>query len=278
MPDTTTSTGQDGPDLHLLSGAYALDALPAEERARFEQHLGVCEPCRTEVADFAEAVDRLAVVAELPVPPGLRRQVLAQVHATRQDPPPAVRPGEQADAQPAREPGEQPATAAPAGPGRTPDELAGRRALRSARRALAGVAAAAVLAVGVLGGLAWQQAQSARSAQARAQAIVQVVSDPQRVERSARLSTGGTARVIAAEGKAVVALDGVPAAPPGRTYQLWVIGPQAIRSAGLIDVTSGSAQALVPALGQGTSLAVSVEPARGSQQPTTKPVVDVPVT
>jgi anti-sigma factor RsiW len=37
------------PDVHALSGAYALDALTPDEAAAFEQHLESCEPCRTEV-------------------------------------------------------------------------------------------------------------------------------------------------------------------------------------------------------------------------------------
>ena len=37
----------DANDLHLLSGAYAVDALDDLERARFEAHLRTCADCRT---------------------------------------------------------------------------------------------------------------------------------------------------------------------------------------------------------------------------------------
>ena len=35
------------PDLHTLTGAYALDALDPDERDAFEAHLPDCDPCRT---------------------------------------------------------------------------------------------------------------------------------------------------------------------------------------------------------------------------------------
>ena len=37
------------PDLHHLSGAYAVDALDRDERDAFEHHLSVCDACRAEV-------------------------------------------------------------------------------------------------------------------------------------------------------------------------------------------------------------------------------------
>ncbi|MYS39774.1 anti-sigma factor, partial [Streptomyces sp. SID5998] len=39
-------------DLHALTGAYALHALPDDERAAFERHLTGCSSCAREVAEF----------------------------------------------------------------------------------------------------------------------------------------------------------------------------------------------------------------------------------
>ncbi|MFY9926417.1 MAG: zf-HC2 domain-containing protein, partial [Streptosporangiaceae bacterium] len=36
--------------IHALAGAFAMDALSAPERARFERHLTGCEECAEEVA------------------------------------------------------------------------------------------------------------------------------------------------------------------------------------------------------------------------------------
>lgn len=65
------------PELHSLSGAYALDALDADERTAFEEHLRVCAACRDEVASFAEVTPLLAAGDEVAPPPSLRDRVLA---------------------------------------------------------------------------------------------------------------------------------------------------------------------------------------------------------
>lgn len=80
--------------MHTLAGAYALDALPELERARFERHLGSCEICRDEVEEFQATTSRLGSAAAQPPPPGLRDRVLAEIDVTRQQSPqaPAPRP------------------------------------------------------------------------------------------------------------------------------------------------------------------------------------------
>ncbi|MFY9999572.1 MAG: zf-HC2 domain-containing protein, partial [Trebonia sp.] len=40
-------------DLHVLAGAYALDALDDAERDRFERHLRGCQACQNVVRGFA---------------------------------------------------------------------------------------------------------------------------------------------------------------------------------------------------------------------------------
>lgn len=81
-------------DIHLLSGAYALDALDELERARFERHLASCAECRAEVSGFHEAAATLAAVTEVAPPPALRASVLAGISQVRPLPPevPAVTP------------------------------------------------------------------------------------------------------------------------------------------------------------------------------------------
>ncbi|HZP74075.1 MAG TPA: anti-sigma factor [Gaiellaceae bacterium] len=71
-------------DLHTLSAPYALDALTAEERALFEEHLSTCERCRAELAGLADAASSLAFAVEGPEPPAeLRGRILA---AARSEP------------------------------------------------------------------------------------------------------------------------------------------------------------------------------------------------
>src|SRR5262249_52170192 len=75
------------PDPHPLAGAYALDALTATDRARFEQHLARCRQCSREISGLWEATARLAAAAATEPPPGLTAWALAAAEQTRQLPP-----------------------------------------------------------------------------------------------------------------------------------------------------------------------------------------------
>ena len=75
------------PDLHHLSGAYAVDALDDAERASFEQHLAVCADCRAEVAELSAAAGSLASLVETTPPPSLRASVLSGIGQVRPLPP-----------------------------------------------------------------------------------------------------------------------------------------------------------------------------------------------
>lgn len=68
-------------DPHALAGAYALDALEAAERARFERHLASCPTCPGEVRGFAETAAVLGLAAAVTPPPALKGRVLADVAA-----------------------------------------------------------------------------------------------------------------------------------------------------------------------------------------------------
>jgi len=236
-------------DPHLLTGAYALDALDDIERAGVERHLRDCPECATEVAEFHEVGSWLADGVALPPPSELKARVLTQVRETRQ---------------------ESPAASAP--------PL--RRAPRAVPRRPLLVAAAAVVLAGTasLGGIAWQNHQAAETAQLQASRIASVMTDPARTESSAQVAGGGTATVVAADGSAVFAAHDLTAPGKGKTYQLWVIGsPHDITSAGLLKLRDGDTQAWVADVAPGESLAVSVEPEGGSDQPTTTPVTNVPI-
>ncbi len=79
------------PELHTLAGAYALDALPADEVDDFEAHLAECSSCREEVASFEATTVRLSELAEDAPPPSMKADVMAMITSVRQDPPPAKR-------------------------------------------------------------------------------------------------------------------------------------------------------------------------------------------
>jgi anti-sigma-K factor RskA len=236
------------PEMHLLTGAYALDALDEVERAGFERHLRSCGTCAAEVIEFQEATAGLADRVALEPPPQLRARVLAEVSRTRQ-----VQPTQRVHL-------------------RRP----------SLRRTLAGAAAAVLIAgTAALGGVAWQgheAARDARIAAERATALTEVLTDPGRLEAVGTVTGGGTATVVASGDRAVLAAKQLPALPSGRQYQVWLIkADKTILSAGMLGLKNGSGQSLVTGVANGDAVAVSVEPAGGSKQPTTTPLVAVPV-
>ncbi len=74
-------------DLHVLTGAYAGGALPANERDEFEAHLLTCGQCEQEVRELVETAALLGVAAAAPPPPDMFARVMAEVAVTRQLPP-----------------------------------------------------------------------------------------------------------------------------------------------------------------------------------------------
>ena len=74
-------------ELHLLTGAYAVDALTGDELDEFEKHLQGCASCAEEVRELQETAARLGLTVAMEPPPWMRRQVLAAASRTRQLPP-----------------------------------------------------------------------------------------------------------------------------------------------------------------------------------------------
>jgi hypothetical protein len=83
----------------------------------------------------------------------------------------------------------------------------------------------------------------------------------------------------AATRQLVVATSGLPALPPGKVYQLWLIGPVRIVSAGLLPTAENGVTSPVVATGivKGDKLGLTVEPAPGTKQPTTTPILALPL-
>ncbi|MEU6727083.1 anti-sigma factor [Nonomuraea wenchangensis] len=79
-------------DLHALSGAYAVDALPYGEWALFEEHLRGCARCGTEVRRLRETAARLAGAVAADPPAALRTRLLATAHSRRPSPRPTPPP------------------------------------------------------------------------------------------------------------------------------------------------------------------------------------------
>ena len=242
-------------DMHSLSGAYALDALEAgAERDRFARHMSRCQSCASEVRGFREVATALAFAATAEPPPELRDRVLAAAARTRQLPP-EVRTH--------------------ARPRRT-------RSWVPWVPWLSGVVATASIVVAVLFGFAQAHTQQQlNQVQAENKAISLLLSSPQVTLLSRSTTKGGVATVVlaAARHQLVVVTNGLPALPAGKVYQLWLIGKTKIVSAGLLPAATSGRTAPVLASGvvKGDTLGLTVEPAPGSAQPTTKPILALPL-
>lgn len=232
-------------DEDLIAG-LALDALddPAQE-ARAHELVRTDPAAARQLQDYREVAGQLAASAALAPPPQLKALVMAQLGA-------------------------------PAAPIQAQERFAtGPR--RTARSWLLAAAAAAVIAIAVPSVIAVNQHQELLAARSDAQALNQVLSAEGLRMVEGTLSTGsGRISVATSRAGAVVIASDLPRLSPESTYQLWTIGADKTpRSAGLVG--ADTERVSVAALAPGTTVALTIEPSGGSEQPTTQPVVAVSV-
>jgi anti-sigma-K factor RskA len=242
-------------DLHSLAGPYALDALEAgSERDRFTRHLSRCQSCAAEVKGFREVATAMAFAAAAEAPAELRDRVLTAAARTRQLP---------------------------------PEVRTHARARRSRTRVpwvpwLSGVVATASIVVAVLFGFAQAHTKDElNQVKAENQAISLLLSAPEAKLLTHMVTHGGVATVVLAADRHELAVvtTGLPALPSGQVYQLWLIGKPKIVSAGLLPAAKNGQTPAVLATGvvKGDTLGLTVEPAGGSAQPTTTPILALPL-
>jgi Anti-sigma-K factor rskA/Putative zinc-finger len=236
------------PDIHALTGAYALDAVSGMERTDFERHLAECESCTQEVLELQETAARLALAATETPPAELKSRVLNDIRSVRQLPP-------ETTVVPLR-----------------------RRSL--AQRLTTVAAAVFFVATAGLGVVVVQQNNQLDDARAAAAQMQDILSAP-----DAKLITledtgaGGNGTMKVAWSRSqdrVLFVSGDLASPrEGKTYQLWATAGAgtAPRSLGLIEPTNGQVVKELSGIGGATGVAISVEPDTGSTQPTPDAIV-----
>jgi anti-sigma factor RsiW len=219
--------------LHELTPAYALDALDAHDEGVYEEHLRTCSHCREELGPFREAAAALAYGVTAPAPRSdLRERIVDQARTER-------------------------ATVVPLR----------RRWVPQALGAAAAVAASAAIGLGIWAASLHNDLGSTRSALSDERAAAAVLADPA-AERT-DVSGAEGALIVARDGRAVLSLKGIPRAPEGKAYEIWVIRGKTPRPAGLFG--AAGSKLLERPVPQGAIVAVTLEQEEGVDAPTETP-------
>lgn len=231
-----------------LKDAYVLGALPEEERASVEAYLALNPERQAEVDELAGIAGLLALSTPEHEPPaGLRGRVMSVVEA---------------EAAPSRTERARPAAS-------WLGRLGGFQnvALGAAAVLLVGLLSWNVLLQGDVRDLRGQvdQAQS----QNQAQETREIKLGGAWAERGAR------AEVTAIkDDRAIIVVEDMPSMPEDRTGQVWVIDNDVPEPGGLLEPSGNmAATAITTSLSEADAIAVTVEPAGGSEKPTTDPVL-----
>ncbi|AJW79900.1 anti-sigma factor domain-containing protein [Clavibacter michiganensis] len=279
-------------DIRMLTAAYALGAVDAEEAAEIEALLERDPALRAEVEELRATAADLAWTTE-PVDPSPRLKIdlMAMLDATPQLPPLAApsavtddrrRPAPVTQLRPVASADAVPGASAPSSS--APRERLGSASARASERwfrrpgALIGVAAAAVVLVvgGVVVGTNVGGPGTSQTPVASAYEQVTTASDVVIDKRD--VVGGGTATVYfsASEAKTAVVLNDASPLPEGRVLQMWYVGASGPVSAGVMSASDGAGHAVLQgSYTPGDTVAITVEPEGGSEQPTTEPIVAV---
>jgi anti-sigma-K factor RskA len=224
-------------DLHTLSGAYALNALSEDEARQFDRHLEECPACREEVRELQAAAAKMGAAEALAPPPALKARVLAAADQLPQLPPRVTR----------------------------------LESVRKRHWSAKLVAAAAAVILAVSGGVAVFESQRGDD---QSVVVAQVFQAGDAHTKTVQTGHGSVTVATSADlGRMAVRTDGLRALSGKRVYQLWAVHGGTPTSAGVIeDLKAGAAMAMPS---EGTTVAITVEPAGGSEQPTTAPFVTV---
>ncbi|GAB2993529.1 anti-sigma factor [Amycolatopsis acidiphila] len=242
------------PDVHMLTGAYALDALESFERRQFERHLAECPECAEEVAELRATTARLGLAVSENPPPSMKAEVLAKIAEVRQEPPVTAGPEQ-------------------------PDKRRRERGLAVRLVSVAaGIAVAAAIGLGVVAIHTQGQLDAARGdlsqVQNRENEVAQLLSAPDLRAVPAQGARVGAGSVLVSStlNRGMLLVSGMPKQPTSSTYQAWAIVDGTPRSLGVLGPDGTSAAPLVFDGLQGVrEIAMTVEPAGGSAQPTTSP-------
>ncbi len=233
MPATVPD--QDHAHYRELLGAYALAALPAEERTALERHLATCPTCRLELRSLLAAARALPLSVDERIPsPSLRERIRSAALEERER------------AAHAAEPESPPSTS--------------RIAVLHERRSLVPWLAAAVLLLFSVAMLVW-------NLQLR-QEIESIALKP-----AAAPQAHGKVIYLREWNIVLITVEDLPPLQPGQVYQVWLIEGNQPVSAGVFTQPDGRF-AVAADIADYSAIAITIEQGPlGSPAPTSEPIV-----
>lgn len=232
-------------ELHTLSGAYALNALSAEEAEQFRRHLEACQACRQEVSELQQAAATMGASEAVAPPSYLRAKVLSAADRTPQLPPHTGNAG-----------------------------VIHVAPHRWGTRLLLAAAAVVVILAGAIGISQIGDNGPSEQQSLLAEGVVKVFQADDAHSATMETANGGKISVAASSklGEMAVDTEDLPALDKKHVYQIWAIHGGAFSSVGVVEREKGAAMELPE---PDTEVAITVEPAGGSKQPTTDPIMQV---
>jgi hypothetical protein len=292
-PDGTAGKSFDD-STSLLAAPAALGALDGSEKARYDAYLASSDDARAEAAAFDETVEMLATGVEPPA--SLKASLMSKIASLPQ------LPAESAEAATS---GEAPidVAAAPAAPAAAPvaapaaaPTTKASSAAQSARTSKAqqkaksrwfstpatALAAAVALVAILLGANVITSALNNGNGLQEALRLAHINAQPDSMRETIRLTNINDEQQVTATlvwsgalAESVIIVDGLASLPEEKTYELWYIGENGPISAGVFNThrSGESWRVLDGSMSAGDAVGVTVEPAGGSEAPTTDPLI-----
>ena len=226
-------------EVEELAGAYALEALPAETLRDVREHVASCSR-HSEVAGLQAIASTLSVAApEMEPPPGLKTRLMDEIRKE----------------------------AAPAVEGRA-HETDGSRLRRWLSSTARPYVLAAALAIAVAALVGWNVYLQTSDDGGHDVSFIRTLTDGG--------AAAGRILYFVEEQVAVITVADLEPLPANQTYQVWAISDDTAIGIGLFNTSeSGEASAAIEFdLSEAEIVAITVEPAGGSPQPTTEPVLE----
>jgi len=238
--------------------AYAIGALDPGQVAELERHLAGCGRCQEELRWLSPAVRALpeAVERQAP-PPELRRRLMAEV---RSDAAAEEERGGAAETRGARGEERREPARSHVGLG---EWLRGLNVGGLTWKPLAGLA---LVVLAIAGGIGYAVGNGGGSGGAHTT----------EVEPGAN---GIAAKVVTEDDRGELHLAGVKPLPQGRVLEAWVERDGIVEAVPALFAPdqAGRASTTIESMKDVTAVMVTREPAGGSDKPTTKPIVEVPI-